>query len=99
MALSQGESIVMTAALNAAFADNPAPVVVIEASGSSAVLELELPGLDVLPEKKAHVTPSGRLSSKAWTKTELNQVYAELWVLICSQRPARHGLSHPHSQP
>ena len=78
MALSQGESIVMTAALNAAFADNPAPVVVIEASGSSAVLELELPGLDVLPEKKAHVTPSGRLSSKAWTKTELNEVYAEL---------------------
>ncbi len=37
-----------------------------------------LPGPDVLPAKKAHVTPTGRLSSKAWTKTEFNAVYAEL---------------------
>lgn len=27
---------------------------------------------------QAHVTPTGRLSSRVWTKTELNQVYAQL---------------------
>jgi len=77
-ALSQGASKVLTAALRGAYADNSAFVVVAEASGSNAILLLELPGIDVLPPKRAHVTPSGRLSSKAWTKTELNEVYAEL---------------------
>jgi hypothetical protein len=76
--LSRGEPQVLTAALTAAFADNPAPVVVASAAGSAAVLVVILPGLHVLPEKKAHTTPTGRLSSKAWTKTELNDVYAEL---------------------
>jgi hypothetical protein len=77
-ALNQGESAVLSAALTAAFADNPAPVLVNDASGSNAVLLLWLPGPDVLPLKKAHMTPGGRLSSKAWTKSELNEVYAEL---------------------
>jgi hypothetical protein len=77
-ALTRGESSVLIAALNAAFADNPAPAIVVEASGSDAVVALALPGEAVLPEKQAHVTPTGRLSSKAWTKTEFNKVYAEL---------------------
>ena len=77
-ALIRGESTVLTAALKAAFADNPAPVLVNDANGSTAVLLLWLPGTDVLPQKKAHLTPGGRLSSKAWSKTEFNEVYAEL---------------------
>jgi hypothetical protein len=77
-ALAHGETRVLTAALKAAFADNPAPVVVVDASGADAVLAITLPGPRVLPKKKAHITPTGRLSSKAWTKTELNEVYAEL---------------------
>jgi hypothetical protein len=77
-ALNQGEPGVLTAALKAAFDDNPAPVVVVSARESDAFLALVLPGPEVLPPKTAHVTPTGRLSSRAWTKTELNQVYAEL---------------------
>lgn len=77
-ALIRGESTVLTAAFRAAFDDNPARVVVSVANGSRAVLLLCLPGPSVLPQKRAHVTPGGRLSSKAWTKTEFNGVYAEL---------------------
>lgn len=76
--LNHGVPLVVTSALNAAFADNPAPVIVVHASGSEAVLYLSLPGPDVLPQKKANITPTGRLSSKAWTKTEFNEIYAEL---------------------
>jgi hypothetical protein len=76
--LQQGEPQVLRAALDAAFADNPAPVKVTRAERHHADLVVLLPGLDVLPAKKAHVTPSGRLSTKAWTKTELNDVYADL---------------------
>lgn len=47
-------------------------------AGGEAALTVWLPGIDVLPEKKAHVTPSGRLSTKAWTKTEQNEMYANL---------------------
>jgi len=75
-ALNEGESSVLTAALKSAFAENP--VGVVEASGSEAVVTITLPSSEVLPRKKAHVTPTGRLSSKVWTKTELNDVYAEL---------------------
>ena len=77
-ALNQGEPGVLIAALEAAFDDNPAPVVVVSARGSDAFLALVLPGPEVLPPKTAHITPTGRLSSRAWTKTELNQVYTEL---------------------
>jgi hypothetical protein len=77
-ALQQGRPQVLRAALDAAFADNPAPVRIVSAERQGADLVVLLPGLEVLPTKKAHVTPTGRLSSKAWTKTELNNVYAEL---------------------
>jgi hypothetical protein len=77
-ALCQGDRAVLTTALVAAFADNPAPVRVHTAAGNHAVLVVALPGPEVLPTKKAHLTPTGRLSSKAWTKTEFNAVYAEL---------------------
>jgi hypothetical protein len=44
-------------------------------------LLLYLPPPSVLPERKANITPSGQLSTKAWTKTELNQVYAQLLAM------------------
>ena len=77
-ALNDGDPGVLTVALQAAFADNPAPVVVLQAGGPDAALVVILPGPEVLPEKRPNVTPTGRLSSKAWSKTELNEVYAQL---------------------
>jgi hypothetical protein len=78
LALNRGDASVTTAALVAAFRDNPAPVVVLSALETNADLVLLLPREDVLPIKKAHVTPTGRLSSKAWTKSEFADLYAEL---------------------
>lgn len=77
-ALNAGEPAVVSAALTAAFADNPAPVEVIRAVGDEAALRVWLPGIEVLPEKRATVTPTGRLSTKAWTKTGRNEAYAAL---------------------
>jgi hypothetical protein len=77
-ALNQGDPGVVSSALKAAFADNPAPVIVLQAGEAQALLCLILPWPDVLPAKKAHVTPTGRVSSKMWTKTELNDVYVTL---------------------
>jgi hypothetical protein len=76
-ALVHGQSEALTAALDAAFDDNFAPLIVIHAEGANAVLALGLQGPEVLPKKKAHVTPTGKLSARVWTKTELNQLYAE----------------------
>jgi len=76
--LSRGEERTLTAALKEAFADNPAPVDIIRAEENEAALVLRLPGPGVLPERKAHVTPGGKATTKAWTKTELADVYAEL---------------------
>jgi hypothetical protein len=78
VALSEGQEAVTTAALQAAFADNTAQVAVMHAEGTEARLVLSVPPISVLPAKKAHITPTGRLSSKAWTKTELNGVYVSL---------------------
>ena len=77
-ALNRGDKDVVTAALTAAFADNPAPVVGFDVDGDEAGLIVLLPGIDVLPDRQAHVTPTGRLSSKAWTKTDLQETYAGL---------------------
>ena len=76
--LLAGDPPIVAGALIAAFADNPAPVRVHQITGPSVILVLTIPGMEVLPPKKAHVTPAGRSSSKAWTKTELNDVYADL---------------------
>ncbi|MGW1750978.1 hypothetical protein ACWCRD_36265 [Streptomyces sp. NPDC002092] len=76
--LCRGERSVVTMALIDAFRDSPSPVEVRDACGSVAIIAVVLPGSKVLPEKMAHTTPTGRLSAKAWPKTEFNQVYAEL---------------------
>ncbi len=76
--LCSGEPQVLTAALKAAYADNPAPVAICAAQRAGATLIVVLPGTQVLPAKEAHITPTGRLSSKAWTKTEFNEVYGDL---------------------
>ena len=77
-ALCRGDPQVLGAALATAFADNPAPVWIREAAGNGALLVLVLPPSTVLPSRKPHITPTGRRSSKAWTKTEYQQTYAEL---------------------
>lgn len=76
--LQIGDRQVLTAALEGAFADNPAPVQIIRAEGSEAALLLLLPDTDVLPDRRASTTPAGRPSTKAWTKTEFAEVYAQL---------------------
>jgi hypothetical protein len=77
-ALCRGDPQALGAALTTAFADNPAPVWIREAAGNRALLVLVLPPPTVLPSRKPHITPTGRRSSKAWTKTEYQQTYAEL---------------------
>lgn len=79
--LLQGHPPVLASVLVTAFSDNPAPVVVAEVESSHAVLLLRLPDVSVLPDRKANITPSGRLSTKPWSKTELNQVYAQLLAI------------------
>ena len=76
--LLSGDPIVLEGVLTAAFADNAAPVSVLDARGDTAVLAVLLPGADVLPDKKPHVTPTGKLSVRKWTKSELNEAYADL---------------------
>jgi hypothetical protein len=77
-ALHRGDPKVLKSALEAAYADNPARVVVVQASATQALLCIVAPWPDVLPEKKSHVTPTGRDSERAWTKTEFNQTYASI---------------------
>ena len=77
-ALGQGHVETVRAALEAAFADNPAPVTICELEPTSAFLAVVLPDSDVLPARRAHVTPGGRLSVKDWTQTDLNETYADL---------------------
>jgi hypothetical protein len=77
-ALNAGQPAVTRAALEAAFADNPAGVYVVEADGPAATLAVRLPQSSVLPERSPHVTPTGKLTTKAWTQTEFNNAYADL---------------------
>ena len=77
-ALQRGNGPELCSVLLAAFSDNPAPVTVLEAEADHGVFLLHLPQISVLPSRKPHVTPGGKVSTKAWTKTELNQVYVEL---------------------
>lgn len=77
-ALNAGDHGTVVAALTAAYADNPAPVTDLAVTGDGATLTVRLPGLEVLPDRKPDLTPGGRLTSKAWGKTERNNVYADL---------------------
>lgn len=77
-ALQSGDLEVTADALVAAFSDNAAPVTVVEVLADRAVVLLRLPGPDCLPARMPHVTPGGKISSKAWAKTDFNQIYAEL---------------------
>lgn len=76
--LRAGDSRVLVAALDAAFADNWSPVQVTHLPGADVTLRLQLPGPDVLPERKPVLTPTGRTSSKAWSKTDHADTYAEI---------------------
>jgi hypothetical protein len=77
-ALCHGERSAVTKAVTQVFRNTPTPVIVLDAEGCEATIVVLLPGLHVLPEKMPHTTPTGRLSTRAWPKTELNQAYAGL---------------------
>ena len=77
-ALGVGDPATVGTALNAAFADNPAPVRINALTATTAALTVLLPGPDVLPTLRAHVTPGGKLSTKKWTQTEFNDTYSAL---------------------
>jgi hypothetical protein len=76
--LENGQPDVLKEALTTAFVDNIASVTILHADGEDATLVLSLPGVDILPSRKAHLTPTGLLSVKTWTKTEFNDVYARV---------------------
>jgi hypothetical protein len=76
--LNEGESQVLADALKLAFSDNQAPVIIQRAQGPEAYLVLVLPDIEVLPEKRMNITPTGRVSSKKWTIAEKNEVYGQL---------------------
>jgi hypothetical protein len=100
-ALSAGDPDVTRAALAAAFADNPAPVRIIDVAGAAATVAVRLPDSSVLPDRKPYLTPSGKLTTKAWTQTDFNDAYADLiaahllatlretWAVAPSIRQAR----------
>lgn len=76
--LNEGECQVLTDALKLAFSDNQAQVIIQKAQGKEAYLVLVLPDIEVLPEKRMNITPTGRVSSKKWTIAEKNEVYGQL---------------------
>lgn len=77
-ALCGGERSAVMTAITDVFQGTPTPAIALDAGGVVAAVAVLLPGPHVLPEKMPHVTPTGRLSIKAWPKTELNQTYARL---------------------
>ena len=76
--LNAGDEATVTATLTAAFEDNTARVAVLSAAGDHARLFVLLPDVDVLGPKQAHVTSTGRLSSRNWPKADLHDAYASL---------------------
>ena len=76
--LLDGDSKMIENSLVAAFSDNIAKVQVLKASSDYAVLVLALPSFSVMPEKVAHITPTGRLSARKWTKAEEHEAYSRL---------------------
>lgn len=77
-ALEAGDPAVTRDSLIAAFSDNAARVTVVAVESDHALALLHLPTPDCLPDRMPHVTPGGKVSSRAWPKTDFNQVYAEL---------------------
>ncbi|CAN2189290.1 hypothetical protein MCEJIRE27_00484 [Candidatus Nanopelagicaceae bacterium] len=76
--LNDGDEKTLTEALKLAFSDNQAPVIVDSAIGGKATFYLLLPDINILPEKRMNITPTGRVSSKKWTTAEKNEVYGDL---------------------
>lgn len=88
--LCAGEQQIITDSLRLAFSDNQARVSIHKAQGSEAIFILHLPNINVLPEKRMNITPTGRVSSKKWTIAEKNKTYGQLLAahLIATLREA-----------
>ena len=76
--LVAGDPHVVGAQLERAFYGSGVPVMVAGLGADSARLRISLPDPSVLPAKRAHVTPTGRQSARAWTKTELDAAYRDV---------------------
>ena len=61
-----------------AFGDNDAKASVINVEGSKLDLLMMVPGLDVIPERTAGYSPTGRISVKKMTASERNFHYYDL---------------------
>ena len=62
-----------------AFEDNEMPAACIDVDDNSATLLLRIaPVTDLVPERTVGLTPGGRPTHKKRTKTETNQLYAEI---------------------
>ncbi|MCP2336053.1 hypothetical protein [Actinomadura rupiterrae] len=73
------DPVAVRAALEAAFDDDRAPAVCLDVDDEDGVryatVAVLFPGLGLVPEKCATVTPAGRPTLKPRTKTDRNQVY------------------------
>lgn len=77
--LLANERDVVLAVLEAAFADNQAPAVPINCEDGRATILMLMEGEDAVPERRPHVTPTGRPSSKKLTQTEKSELY-QAWI-------------------
>lgn len=79
-ALNKNDPQLVLELLEEAFADNEMPAAAVSCHGDRADVVMRWPTVDeVVPERKAAVTPSGRSTIKKKTKTELAEYY--LWAM------------------
>lgn len=61
-----------------AFGDNDAKASIVQVVGSKMDLLMLAPGTDVLPERMAGVSPTGKLSVKKMTAAQRNEIYYDI---------------------
>jgi hypothetical protein len=76
--LVAGDPHVVGVELERTFYGSGVPVMVTGLGANAARLRISLPDPSVLPAKRAHVTPTGRQSARAWTKAELDVAYRDV---------------------
>jgi hypothetical protein len=74
-ALMANEPETVMAALEVAFEDNESPAAAIECVGAAVTTLIMFPSTDIVPNGKPAVTPGGKPTLHARTKTERNRIY------------------------
>lgn len=77
--LLENDRDVVLGVLEASFADNQAPAVPINCEDGRATILMLVEAEDAIPERRPHVTPTGRPSSKKLTQTERSELY-QAWL-------------------